>query len=427
MKTLIAFLFAASAFAQTAQYPGALATDANLKVAVNGVNTLLTATITSATLTTSVSSCAGIVANVLVTIDQEIMPVSGCSGTVISFNSRGYDGTTAAAHNSGAAVGAFVDAWHHNSLRVEVEAIESSLGVSLGNVVLSSAIINPAHGGTGVNNSGSTITLGGNLTLSGAYNATFVIPSSSSWTLPAAGTLIGSASTGAVTNALLAGSITASKLVGTDIATVGTVTAGTWNGTAISPTYGGTGVNNGSNTLTLAGNVTFSGAYNTTFLPAATGTYSLPAAGTSTLIGSADSGTVTNGMLAGSIAASKVTGTAVTQADTGTVTNAMLAGSITNAKLSAPVTVTACGTVAACSATTKTTGQMVLGTVAFSSATSATITGMPAFTSASSYACYANNPTHTYTVVITPVSSTSFTITAGTSNSDTWQYWCGGY
>ena len=426
MKTLIALLFAVSAFAQTAQYPGALATDANLKVAVNGVNTLLTATITSATLTTSVSSCAGIVANVLVTIDQEIMPVSGCSGTVISFNSRGYDGTTAAAHNSGAAIGAFVDAWHHNSLRVEVEAIESSLGINLGNVVLASAIINPAHGGTGVNNSGSTITLGGNLTLSGAYNATFVIPSSSSWTFPAAGTLIGSASTGSVTNALLAGSITASKLVGTDIATVGTVTAGTWNATTISPIYGGTGVNNGSNTLTMAGNVAFTGAYSPTFAIPSSSTWTFPAAGT--LIGSADTGTVTNGMLAGSIAASKVTGTAVTQADTGTVTNAMLAGSITNAKLSAPVVVTACGTVVACSASVKSTGQIVVGTVAFSSATTATITGMPAFTAIQSYTCYASDPSHAAYVQTTQnQSTTSFTITSGTSNSDTWNWSCTGY
>jgi hypothetical protein len=39
----------------------------------------------------------------------------------------------------------------------------------------------------------------------------------------------------------------------TDLTTVGTVTTGTWNATLISPTYGGTGVNNGSYTLTLTG------------------------------------------------------------------------------------------------------------------------------------------------------------------------------
>ena len=39
----------------------------------------------------------------------------------------------------------------------------------------------------------------------------------------------------------------------TSITTVGTLTAGTWNAAVIGPTYGGTGVNNGANTLTLSG------------------------------------------------------------------------------------------------------------------------------------------------------------------------------
>ncbi|TAL08453.1 MAG: hypothetical protein EPO02_12750, partial [Nitrospirae bacterium] len=42
---------------------------------------------------------------------------------------------------------------------------------------------------------------------------------------------------------------------------VGTITTGVWNGTLLSPTYGGTGVNNGANTFTIAGNTAFSGAH----------------------------------------------------------------------------------------------------------------------------------------------------------------------
>lgn len=38
-----------------------------------------------------------------------------------------------------------------------------------------------------------------------------------------------------------------------DITTVGTVTSGTWAGTAVSPAYGGTGVNNGTYTITVTG------------------------------------------------------------------------------------------------------------------------------------------------------------------------------
>jgi hypothetical protein len=81
----------------------------------------------------------------------------------------------------------------------------------------------------------------------------------------------------------------------------------TWNGTtlsanalalttALSPTYGGTGVNNGSNTVTVAGNVSHAGAFTQTFTAGANTSLSLPASGT--LIS-----TVTN------MAANPVTGT----------------------------------------------------------------------------------------------------------------------
>lgn len=119
--------------AQTAAFPAAIATDANLKVGVNGVSTLLTSTINAVTTTLSVSACAGIIPNVLITIGSEIMPVSGCTGTVLVVGSRGFDGTTAAAHASATPVYAYVDAWHHNSLKAEVEAIESALGTNLSN------------------------------------------------------------------------------------------------------------------------------------------------------------------------------------------------------------------------------------------------------------------------------------------------------
>lgn len=81
----------------------------------------------------------------------------------------------------------------------------------------------------------------------------------------------------------------------------------TWDGTTLSanalaltnvlsPTYGGTGVNNGSNTITVAGNVSHAGAFTQTFTAAANTSLSLPASGT--LIS-----TVTN------MAANPVTGT----------------------------------------------------------------------------------------------------------------------
>ena len=73
----------------------------------------------------------------------------------------------------------------------------------------------------------------------------------------------------------------------TQITSVGTIGTGTWQGTLISPTYGGTGVNNGSNTLTLAGNVTHAGAFTQSFTATANTAVTLPTTGTlATLAGS---------------------------------------------------------------------------------------------------------------------------------------------
>ncbi len=80
------------------------------------------------------------------------------------------------------------------------------------------------YGGTGVANSGKTITLGGNLTTSGANNVTFTTSGATNVTLPTSGTLI----TSSVTSL--------SSLV-----TVGTIGSGTWQGTAVGAAYGGTG------------------------------------------------------------------------------------------------------------------------------------------------------------------------------------------
>ena len=80
----------------------------------------------------------------------------------------------------------------------------------------------------------------------------------------------------------------ASTYVGqSTITTLGTIGTGTWQGTIVGPTYGGTGVNNGSNTLTLAGNVSHAGAFTQTFTATANTSLTLPVTGTlATLAGS---------------------------------------------------------------------------------------------------------------------------------------------
>lgn len=57
--------------------------------------------------------------------------------------------------------------------------------------------------------------------------------------------------------------ISASYVGQASITTLGTIATGVWNGTIISPVYGGTGVNNSTNTITLGGNVTTASSFTT--------------------------------------------------------------------------------------------------------------------------------------------------------------------
>ena len=73
----------------------------------------------------------------------------------------------------------------------------------------------------------------------------------------------------------------ASTYVGqTSITTLGTISTGTWQGTVINPTYGGTGVNNGSSTITVGGDLEFSGAFSTTINVTGSTNVTLPTSGT---------------------------------------------------------------------------------------------------------------------------------------------------
>ncbi len=93
----------------------------------------------------------------------------------------------------------------------------------------------------------------------------------------------------------------------TNITTLGTISAGTWTGSVIGGTYGGTGINNGSNTITLGGNLTTSGAFNTTLTVTADTNVTLPTSGTlitssvTTLSSLVSIGTITTGIWHGSV------------------------------------------------------------------------------------------------------------------------------
>ena len=94
----------------------------------------------------------------------------------------------------------------------------------------------------------------------------------------------------------------ASTYVGqTSITTLGTIGTGTWNGSVIGASFGGTGVNNGSSTITLGGSLTFSGAFTTAFTVTGNTSVTLPTSGTlvnsavTTLSSLSSVGTITTG------------------------------------------------------------------------------------------------------------------------------------
>jgi hypothetical protein len=81
-------------------------------------------------------------------------------------------------------------------------------------------IINPAYGGTGVNNGSSAFTLGGNLTTSGAFNTTLTVTANTSLTLPVTGTIATLDGTESLSNK----TITASSFDGTTLSASGNIT-----------------------------------------------------------------------------------------------------------------------------------------------------------------------------------------------------------
>ena len=95
------------------------------------------------------------------------------------------------------------------------------------------------------------------------------------------------AASGAAAAGSLTGTTLASNVVTSSLTTVGTIGTGVWQGTVVGSTYGGTGVNNGSATLTMAGSVTHAGAYTQSFTATANTAVTLPTTGTlATLAGS---------------------------------------------------------------------------------------------------------------------------------------------
>jgi hypothetical protein len=122
----------------------------------------------------------------------------------------------------------------------------------------------------------------------------------------------------------------ASTYIGqTSITTLGTIATGTWQGTIVGPTYGGTGVNNGSKTITLGGNFTHSGAHTLTLTTTANTSITLPTTGTLATLAGVE--TFTNKTFSGSsISGGSINNTPIgsTTASTGAFTNLSASGTL---------------------------------------------------------------------------------------------------
>lgn len=111
----------------SASWPTTVATDATLYVAVNELQNNLSGAINSAVTTIGLNSTTGFPTVGLVLIDNEVIKYTNVSGNNLTGCTRGFDGTTAASHSSAAVVSFAFCAQHHNGLKDEVIAIETSL------------------------------------------------------------------------------------------------------------------------------------------------------------------------------------------------------------------------------------------------------------------------------------------------------------
>jgi hypothetical protein len=248
-----------------------------------------------------------------------------------------------------------------DALRIKSTYVGQTSITTLGTVstgTWNGTVIAGQYGGTGVNNSGKTITLGGNLTTSGAHATTFTTTGTTGVTLPTTGTLATLAGTETFTNKTLttpdinggtADSLTSLSVRDTSaayditIAAVSSVTLTAGRTLTLDLENAARTISLGGN-IDIAGNVTHAGAYTQTFTATANTSVTLPTTGTlATLAGTE---TFTNKTLT----SPTVTG--------GTINNTVIGGSTAAAgsftTINASSTITAQGNITGAGAATST-------------------------------------------------------------------------
>lgn len=198
--------------------------------------------------------------------------------------------------------------WHPTDEQIAITANGANVATFGTTGVTLTSPLAGASGGTGVSNSGKTITLAGNLTTAGSGGLTLTTSGGTNVTLPTTGTLATRAGTETLTNK----TIDAASNTITNVS----LTAGV---TGVLPgANGGTGVANSGKTITLGGNLTTSGANAVTLTTSGATNVTLPTTGTlATLAGTE---TLTNKTINGS--SNTITNVSLTAGVTGVLPTA---------------------------------------------------------------------------------------------------------
>lgn len=117
----------------TVNYPAALDSVTSLIQASNNASTTLALNVLVGDTTIAVASTSNFAASGALTIEGEVIFYTSKTLTTFQGCVRGQDGTTAAAHSSGATVQGLIVAAHHNTLTGAIIGIETKLGTGSSN------------------------------------------------------------------------------------------------------------------------------------------------------------------------------------------------------------------------------------------------------------------------------------------------------
>jgi len=126
----------------TSNFPTSLDTVVELIQAANNAQTTLNGALNASATTIAVISTASFAATGSFAVDNELISYTGKTATSFTGCVRGFDGTTAATHDSGATVSDVVTTRHHEVVVDAILAIQERLGAG--------TVLPLAKGGTGV-------------------------------------------------------------------------------------------------------------------------------------------------------------------------------------------------------------------------------------------------------------------------------------